>query len=752
MNENKNGLSSHEIHRHKSNTIKPIVSKSYKEILNQHLFTLFNGINICLAILVFFTGSYRNMLFMGTVILNTCIGLLQEIKSKKLLDQLSLLNQPKACVLRDGIEIQISVEEMVEHDIVILKTGDEICGDGKLVQGQIECNESMLTGESDAILKEENASLLAGSFVVSGQGKMLVEKVGEDTYSYSILKHAKRYKRYPSQLRDSIDEIIRLCTMILIPLGTILFIKQRLTSDYSQATLNTVAAVIGMIPEGLVFLTSVALAIGAYKLAKQNILVQELYCIETLARVDVLCLDKTGTLTKGSLSVSHIEGDILQILANMYSVLPDDNATTKAIRKILCQPTNSKALSFESFSSQRKYASVTFAEGTYYLGAYSYIVKEVNSSVVEKINTYASQGKRVMTLVKDEQVLGLLCLEDELRENVQKNLDYFKSQGVQIKIISGDDPTTVQALAKRANLTGRAMDVSGIENVGKYCEDYSIFGRVTPNQKLELVKALQAKGHTVAMTGDGVNDVMALKEADCSIAMESGSQVCKNVASLVLLENQFDALPSILHQGRCIINNIQRTASLFLVKTIFSIGLSILTLFFIKKYPFQPIQLTLISALATGIPSFILTLEPNGNRVNGNFLMNVFSKAIPGAFCVIVSVICCYLFKIIFKSSYLEFSTMCTILAGMNALVVLTRICRPFTKIRRALVIFMSLFFFVGIFGFSSFFYIVSLKWFQVVYLLFNILLIPVLLTWMTNWIKKYRKQCWDFLLKLKRR
>ncbi len=736
----------------KSNKIEPIISKSYKEIFQQHLFTLFNAINVLLAILVFFTGSYRNMLFMITVILNTCIGLFQEIKSKRILDELSLLNQAQAIVFREGKEIEIPVEEILEQDILILKSGDEICCDGKLIEGQIECNESVLTGESDAIFKEKDATLLAGSFVVSGQGKMLVEKVGEDTYSYSILKHAKRYKRYPSQLRDSIDAIIRLCTLILIPLGLILFIKQRLVSDYSQATLNTVAAVIGMIPEGLVFLTSVALAIGAYKLAKQKVLVQELYCIETLARVDVLCLDKTGTLTKGNLVVSHMDENIQQILADMYAVLPDDNATVRAIRKVIGNPQRKQALSYESFSSQRKYASVTFEEGTYYLGAYSYIVKEPEQSVVQRINNYTRMGMRVMTLVKDEKVLGMICLEDELRENVQKNLDYFKSQGVQIKIISGDDPSTVQALAKKANLAGKMIDLSDVEDVSSCCEDHSIFGRVTPTQKLELVKALQANGHTVAMTGDGVNDVMALKEADCSIAMQSGSQACKNVASLVLLENQFDALPSILHQGRCIVNNIQRTASLFLVKTIFSIGLSLLTILLIRKYPFQPIQLTLISALATGIPSFILTLEPNGNRVKGNFLINVFSKAIPGGACVIVSVICCYLFMLVFHSSYLEFSTMCTILAGINALVVLIRICRPFTKIRRALVVFMTVFFFVGIFGFSNFFYIVSLKWTQILYLMINILLIPIFLTWMSKIMKKHQNQCWDFLLKIKKR
>ena len=703
-----------------------------------------------MAIFVLFTGSYRNMLFMGTVTVNACIGLFQEIRSKKTLDKLSLLNQPKATVLRDGIEQEIAVESIVEDDIVLLKTGDEICCDGKLVSGQIECNESMLTGESDAVLKSKDATLFAGSFVVSGKGKMYVEKVGEDTYSFSILKHAKRFKKYPSQLRDSIDTIIRMCTMILIPLGIILFIKQLLSSTYNEATLNTVAAVVGMIPEGLVFLTSVALAIGAYKLAKQNVLVQELYCIETLARVDVLCFDKTGTLTKGNLSVSKVDGDIEQILANMYAALDDDNATSQALRAYIKVKPNKKALSYESFSSQRKYSSVTFENGTYYLGAYSYIVKNPDAHVMDTIQSYTNLGKRVMTLVKENQVLGLVCLEDELREDVEKNLNYFKRQGVQIKIISGDDPNTVQALAQKAGITGNAIDLSGMEDVSNLVSSYSIFGRVTPDQKLQLVKALKDQGHTVAMTGDGVNDVMAIKEADCSIAMASGSEACKSVASLVLLENQFNSLPSILYQGRCIINNIKRSASLFLVKTMFSVGLSILTLFLIQSYPFQPIQLTLISALATGIPSFVLTLEPNGNRIKGNFLKNVFMKAIPGAACVILSVMCCDLFLRLFHSTYDQFSTMCTILAGCNALVVLIRVCRPFTKLRRALVILMCTIFFVSIIGFSNFFYISALTIPEIFYLIFNICMIPMILTFFTGLLRKHGDKAWDYLAKLK--
>lgn len=723
---------------HKKNTVEPIISKSYREIIQQHVFTLFNGINVILAIFVFFTGSYRNMLFMITVILNMLIGLFQEIRSKHMLDKLSLLNQSKIHILKDNQEVEVYIQDVEEKDILVLHAGDEICCDGHILSGNIECNESMLTGESDAIYKKENDTLLSGSFVVSGKCYMMADKVGQDTYSYSILKHAKRFKRYPSQLRDSIDTIIKWCTYILIPLGCTLFIKQLIKTNYTTATLNTVAAVVGMIPEGLVFLISVALAISSFKLAKQDVLVQELYCIETLARTDTLCLDKTGTLTQGKLSVCHVEAleKVDGIIGDMMQALPDDNATAVALRTYFNKQNHNKVISFVPFSSQRKYSSVTFEDGEYKLGAYSYIAKNKSIRVEKQIEEYTKQAMRVVVLMKNDFVLAYICLRDELRPDAKDTLNFFKKQGVDIKLISGDDPKTVQALAKKAGFESESIDMSCVQDVESVVDSYSIFGRVTPEQKKELVLALKKRNKTVAMTGDGVNDVMALKEADCSIAMGSGSQACKSVASLVLLENQMNALPVILYQGRCVINNIQRTASLFLVKTLFSIGLSLLTLVCLKNYPFKPIQLTLISALATGIPSFILTLEPNGSIVKGDFLKNVFSKAIPGAVCVILSVIGVSIVGHFVPVSSSQYSTMCTILAGVNALVVLIRVCVPMTTLRKTLVVVMCSIFLCAMVLFKHFFYIVNLTWYQVVYVVINICLIPYILNVVSFWVK----------------
>ena len=564
------------------------------------------------------------------------------------------------------------------------------------------------------------------------------EKAIELLELVGITDPEKRFKQYPSQLRDSIDTIIKWCTYILIPLGCALFIKQIIKTNYTTATLNTVAAVVGMIPEGLVFLTSVALAISSFKLAKQDVLVQELYCIETLARTDTLCLDKTGTLTQGKLSVCHVEAleKVDGIIGDMMQALPDDNATAIALRNYFKMQNHNKVISYVPFSSQRKYSSVIFEDGEYKLGAYSYIANRLDVNVQNRIEEYTQQAMRVVVLMKNDFVLAYICLRDELRPDAKDTLNFFKKQGVDIKLISGDDPKTVQALAKKAGFESESIDMSCVQDVESVVDSYSIFGRVTPEQKKELVLALKKRNKTVAMTGDGVNDVMALKEADCSIAMGSGSQACKSVASLVLLKDQMNALPVILYQGRCVINNIQRTASLFLVKTLFSIGLSLLTLVCLKNYPFKPIQLTLISALATGIPSFILTLEPNGSIVKGNFLKNVFSKAIPGAACVILSVIGVSIVGHFVPVSPSQYSTMCTILAGVNALVVLIRVCVPMTALRKILVIVMCSIFLCAMVLFKHFFYIVNLTWYQVVYVVINVCLIPYILNVVSFWVK----------------
>lgn len=749
------GLTSNQALSHKKNTLEASVSKTYIKILKEHVFTFFNMINVGLAVLVIFTGSYRNMLFMLVVIFNMIIGLIQEIRSKHKLDKLALVHQQKIHVLRDGTISRISVDQIVEDDILIIKSGDQVPCDGVLREGSIECDESMLTGESDAIEKFENDKILSGSIVISGQAKMQVITVGEDTYAHSILKHAKREKRYPSQLRDSIQTIIRYSTIILIPAGILLFLKQFLLdpSHLNDAILSTVAAVVGMIPEGLVLLTSIALSVGVMKLAQKNVLVQELYCIETLARVDTLCLDKTGTITEGKMKVIQIDTDhdismIQQILANIFSSLQDDNSTAKAIREYVSnvEPTQITK-DIIPFSSTRKACGAVFQNTKYILGAYSFIIQKQDPKIKKKLSEYGNKGYRTLILARsnstdhqlygDFEVLAFILIQDVLRKDAHKILSYFKEQEVDLKIISGDDEKTVSALAKEAGVTGKSIDMTDVQDVQQVIEDYAIFGRVTPEQKKEMIIALKEKGHTVAMTGDGVNDVMALKEADCSIAMGSGSEAAKKIASLVLLNDQFKALPSILHEGRCVINNIQRTSSLFLVKTLFSFGLSLLTLIWLSEYPFQPIQLTLISTLATGLPSFILTLEPNASKVEGNFLINVFSRALPGAICVVVSVALTSVLIPILNANSEQFSTICTCIAGFNALCVLTGACIPFTRLRQLLVICMATIFAIAIFFFHSFFYIVYLDFTQIIFVLIVCFTIPFIQSFLNLWFKK---------------
>lgn len=725
------GLATDVVVTSEKNVIENNISKSYKSIFLENTFTLFNIINLILAVLVFYTGSYKNMLFMGVVISNMAIGIIQEIRSKKVLDKLALISQQKALVIRNGKKEEIPIDEVVKNDILLVTTGNQICCDCVLVEGEIEVNESMLTGESDAVVKKPGDTVLSGTFVVSGEAKLQAVLVGESTYSYSIYKEAKRSKQFPSMLRDSINAIIRFSTVIIFPMGILLFSKQYFTShNLNESILNTVAAVGGMIPEGLVVLTSVALAIASMQLAKKKVLVQELYCIETLARVDVLCLDKTGTITSGAMDVKNIipfeeysQDFIKNTLANLYSVLPDTNPTALAIRAFAGNPQGIQAEEITPFSSSRKQASALLKGVRYICGAYSYIFDKPDKKILAQIDEYAKEGYRVLALAKQEnkeapKLMALVCIEDQIRPNAKKILNFFEKQDVALKVISGDDPITVASIAQKAGITGSYIDMKGIQEneIPKIVKEYSIFGRVSPEQKKWMVQALKKDDHVVAMTGDGVNDVMALKEADCSIAMGSGSQAARSVASLVLLKDQFNAMPSILDKGRGVINNIQRTASLFLVKTLFSLGLSILTLVWLKEYPFQPIQLTLISSLCTGIPSFILTLEPDYSRVKGNFLVNVFSKALPGALNVILMVFILSIGQVLLNIPEDQISTMATILAAANALYVLISVCIPFTLLRKVLVCTMTAAMVIAVVFFSKFFMLVSLDIYQLIF------------------------------------
>lgn len=714
------------------------ISKSYEDIIKDNIFTLFNLINIILAGLVIFIGSWRNLLFMGVILSNIVIGIIQEIRAKKVLDKLSLITQSNVKVLRDRSWQEIHLSEVVLDDIVSLSTSNQIIADGVVVDGRIEVNESLVTGESDIIIKHPGDKLYSGSFVVSGSALCQVVHVGADNYAQTIMKDAKIFKKHKSQLRDSINFIIKIIGFIIIPMGIFLFFKQYYISDYTfaKAVISTVAALIGMIPEGLVLLTSVALAVGTINLARRKTLVQELYCIETLARVDTLCLDKTGTITEGNMQVEQIlqlkEGiPVFELLANFHAALEDDNATSLAIKdyvkepKMLDEPTM-----ILPFSSARKCSAVTFAEhGTCILGAYEFICDEPDPEIVKQIEKEANLGNRVLVFMHSDQaiveekidkcgeVYALVILSDPIRKEAPQTLDYFLSQGVDIKVISGDDPITVHEIAHKAHLKNydNYIDMSKVsdEQIPEVVGAYTIFGRVSPMQKKLMIVALKSQGHITAMIGDGVNDVMALKEADCSISVAQGSEAAKNIANLVLLDNNFAHMPHIVDEGRRVINNIQRAASLFLVKTTFSTLLAFLTLFLIRRYPFEPIQLTLISSLTIGIPSFFLALEPNYARVQGNFLLNVFSKAIPGALCVVLSVIYVHTLGAFISISDAQMTTMALILTATSSLIVLYRVCVPFTRLRFFIFLIMTSLVIACILLIPSVFYLVRLDFYQ---------------------------------------
>ena len=716
------------------------ISKSYKEIIHDNIFTLFNLINVVLAGFIIFIGSWRNLLFMGVILSNIVIGILQEIRAKRVLDKLSLITQSSVKVRRSGEWKEIHIDDVVLDDIISLSTSNQIIADAIVIDGRLEVNESLVTGESDIIIKQPGDELYSGSFVVSGNATCQVLHVGEDNYASTIMKDAKVFKKHKSQLRDSINYIIKIIGFVIIPMGIALFVKQYFISGYpfDKAIIAMVAALVGMIPEGLVLLTSVALAVGTINLARKQTLVQELYCIETLARVDTLCLDKTGTITEGNMQVEDIlvmeEGlDIKALLANFQEAIHDENATAMAIRNFVGKPAHmEKPVRILPFSSARKCSAVTFESD------------KKDPAIVAEIEKQANMGNRVLVFMqndtpikfddieKDGHILALVLLSDPIRKEAPQTLDYFLSQGVDIKVISGDDPRTVHAIAKKANLKNheRYIDVSTLkdEEIDAVVKHYTIFGRVSPKQKKLMIAALKKQGHITAMIGDGVNDVMALKEADCSISVAQGSEAAKNIANLVLLDNNFAHMPHIVDEGRRVINNIQRAASLFLVKTTFSTMLAFLTLFLIRRYPFEPIQLTLISSLTIGIPSFFLALEPNHARVQGNFLLNVFSKAFPGALCVVLSVVFVHFLGNVLPINEAQMTTMTVLLTGTSSLIVLYRVCIPFTRLRFIVFVIMTALFIAAVVLLPNLFVLVRLSFYQAVCTLGAMFMIPIVM------------------------
>lgn len=683
-------------------------SKSIKAILFENIFTLFNFINLVLAIAVYLVGSYKNMLFLGIVLINTLISVIQEIRSKKAVDRLSVISQSKIKVRRQKQDVLVDINELVLDDVMFLQAGDQIVTDSILLDGSIEVNESFITGEPNAIAKKQGELLRSGSFVVSGNAYAKVEHIGKDNYTAKISSGAKYIKKIKSEIMTSLKKIVSTVSFVIIPVGILLFFQQLdiMGNTIPQAVVNTVAALIGMIPEGLVLLTSTVLAVSTIRLSENKVLVQDLYCIEMLARVDTLCLDKTGTITEGKMEVSDLipikssKGEVEEILGQIGKVSKDKNETIEAIRAKYKAKNSWDIDKTIPFSSDRKWSAGFFKEqGNFIMGAPEIVLEEKEyKEYEEKLQEYAKESRvLVLTKAKDEfekdglpqerELIAFILIKDKIRKQAKETLNYFKKQGVNIKLISGDNPITVSKIAKRVGLKDydKYIDASTLqakEQIDKAVEKYTIFGRVSPIQKREILQSLKEKGHTVAMTGDGVNDVLALKEADCSIAMASGSDAARNVSQLVLLDSDFKSMPKVVAEGRRSINNLQRSASLFLVKTIYSTILAILFIFVDMQYPFIPIQLTLISTLAIGIPSFVLALEPNNNRLKGKFIKNVISKSLPAAVTIILNIFLVFFANQIFNLDHKQYSTVCVLLTALTEFTLLLKICRPFNKIR----------------------------------------------------------------------
>ena len=675
-----------------------VPTKSIKQIIFENFFTLFNFLNLFLGIAIFCVGSYKNMLFLGIVIINTAISTFQEIHSKKVIDKLAIMAASKVKVVRNGNIQEISINDLVLDDIVVFNTGNQIPTDCILIKGDILVNESFITGEPDSFSKGSGDMLLSGSYVVGGKCYAKVEHIGNDNYTAQISSGAKYVKKINSEIMNSLNKIIKILTFAIIPIGTLLFVNQ-LNIDggsFKSAVVQTVAAVIGMIPEGLVLLTSTVLAVSVIRLSKSKVLVQELYCIETLARVDTLCLDKTGTLTEGRMEVNDFipldnidKNKMKNILANIAKFSEDENSTIQAIKAYFTDINiEFKPNKIVAFSSKTKWSGINFEnEGSYIIGAPEFILKDNFKIYEEKVKNY-SENYRILLLAHSNEnfnnkdlpnnitALGFVLISDVIRKEAKNTLKYFKDQEVDIKIISGDNPVTVSKIAKSVGLDkfDNYVDMSKItsdKDLEKAALKYTIFGRVSPTQKKDLVIALQKSGKTVAMTGDGVNDVLALKTADCSIAMANGSDATKNVSQLVLLDSNFASMPKVVSEGRRTINNIERSASLFLVKTIYSSVLALMFLFMNESYPFVPIQLSLISVVTIGIPSFMLALEPNKEKIRGNFLKNVISKSIPTALTAILGI---FTISILYKNGLVPskyYSTLCVISTGVSGLMLL---------------------------------------------------------------------------------
>lgn len=700
---------------------RPVESptKSDKQIVRENLLTYFNLIFVVLAVCLLLVGDWKDMTFLFIVAANAGIGIIQQIRSKRTIEKLSLLSAAKVRTVRDGVVRDLPVDQLVREDIVELTAGCQIPADGPVVSGQVQVNESLITGEADAIPKGPGDTLRSGSFVISGKCRARMDQVGADSYAAKLTLAAKKDAGPgKSEMMRSLDILIRFIGVALIPIGAALFYTQYFTQDLGlrQAVVSTVAALIGMIPEGLFLLTSVALAVSVVRLAQNRTLIHEMNAIETLARVDVLCVDKTGTVTSPKMQVREVvalepeswsDADIADTLGAFYRVLEPDNDTAKAIAEKFSYGPGWPSRGAVPFSSATKWSAVNFLDrGAYVIGAPEYVLGSDLAPLQSRIRYYTEKGCRVLLLAQCDGAeegglrgvvmpMALLVLENPIRPAAPKTFAYFHDQGVAVKVISGDDPVTVAAVAAQAGIDGSgdwidARELKTDQDIAKAIRQYTVFGRVVPNQKRKIVRALQAAGHTVAMTGDGVNDVLALKDADCGVAMASGADAACQVAQLVLLDSDFAAMPKVVAEGRRVINNIQRASALYLVKNILSFFLAIITLFADFPYPFVPIQLTLISSLTIGIPSFFLALEPNHDLVRGKFLNNVLRRALPGGLTAIFVILFAELFVYTLDLTLGELSTICVILMAVNGLMVIYYAARPLDAKRIVLLASMS--------------------------------------------------------------
>ena len=704
--------------------------KTTKEIVVSNVFTYFNLIFLVITILLIMVGSFRNLTFLPIIIGNTVIGIVQEIRAKKTLEKMSLLNAPRADVIRNGSVKQISTEELVKDDVILLTAGKQICADAVVISGNIQVNESLLTGEADEVEKTEGSTLMSGSFVVSGECYARLEKVGNESYISKLSLEAKSMGgKEQSEMIRSINLIVKWVGIVIIPIGLILFWQSHFVNGESitKSVTSTVAAIIGMIPEGLYLLTTVALALSTMKLARKKVLLHDMKSIETLARVDVLCVDKTGTITEPDMKLKEIflcknsgaDGtqtaltldELKSLILDYANASVDNNATMLALKAYAAEAlTNNTsalhrtAVSQQAFSSSLKYGSVTFSDGTYLLGAPEFIMHEDFVRIEEEIIPYADKGDRVLLFARydGENVengingsvtpLGFVALANPIRENAVKTFEYFKSQGVAIKVISGDNPRTVSRIAIQAGIESAEsfVDAATLDTEDKIADavnKYTVFGRVTPKQKKQLVKALQAKGHTVAMTGDGVNDILAMKDADCSVAMASGSEAAAQAAQVVLLDSDFAHMPDVVYEGRRVVNNIQRSASLFLVKNIFSLLLSLFSVILMVTYPLEPAQVSLISMFTIGVPGFLLALEQNKDRIKGHFITNVMLKALPGGLTDVIAVGALVVCGEVFCISDASIGTIATLVLSVVGFMILFKISEPLNGMKYAVII-----------------------------------------------------------------